>query len=400
MADTSSCPRCDGPLIDSRCPRCDREIEARFVHREVIGLILLCVVVVVGFVLTRAAAAANRRLRLRDAAVWYEAGQHDLAAGRIEASIKALRRASAIDRDERRYRLALAAALGADRQDDAARQVLLGIRTSTPEDPSVNVQLARLEARHDDLTGAVRYYQSAVYGLWDVDQADARRHVRIELIRYLLTHEQRGRALSELLVLSGNVPDDAASQTEAGQLFLQAGEPRRGLDHFRRALRADATNRAALAGAGEAAFELRDYASAQRYLHALPEPSERLAETRTITDLVLTRDPLRPRLPLRERQKILALNVASALQALDTCIAGKGEGAQALHDRIAPLRAEVETLEPQMTVARLRQSPEVIDAAVSLICRLEQRRRDACGPGTPLDRALLLVGERHEGDQP
>ena len=40
----------------------------------------------------------------------------------------------------------------------------LGVRESTPEDPEVNVQLARLEARHDDLTGTVRYYQNAVYG--------------------------------------------------------------------------------------------------------------------------------------------------------------------------------------------------------------------------------------------
>ena len=306
----------------------------------------------------------------------------------------------AIDRDDRRYRLALASALGADRQDDAARQVLLGVRTSTPEDPSVNVQLARLEARHDDLTGAVRYYQNAVYGAVERRSGRCASPVRIELIRYLLDHDQRGRALSELLVLSGNVPDEATSQIEAGQLFLDAGEPRRGLDHFHRALRADPTNRAALAGAGEAAFELRDYVSAQRYLRALPEPSERLAETRSITDLVLTRDPLRPRLPLRQRQKILALNLANARQALEACIAGKSEGAQALHDRIAPLHAEAATLEPQITVARLRRSPEVIDAAVSLSYRLEQWRRDACGPGTPLDRALLLVGERHEGDRP
>jgi hypothetical protein len=37
--------------------------------------------------------------------------------------------------------------------------VLLGVRESSPEDPEVKVRLARLEARHDDVTGTVRYYQ-------------------------------------------------------------------------------------------------------------------------------------------------------------------------------------------------------------------------------------------------
>ena len=37
-------------------------------------------------------------------------------------------------------------------------------------------------------------------------------------------------------MLSGNLPDDVESHTEAGQLFLDAGEPRRGLDRFRQAV--------------------------------------------------------------------------------------------------------------------------------------------------------------------
>ncbi len=150
----------------------------------------------------------------------------------------------------------------------------------------MNVQLARLEARHDDLTGTVRYYQNGI-PLVEDDQLDARREVRIGLIRYLLAHEQRGRALSELLVLSGNLPDDVTSQTEAGQLFLDAGKPGRGLDRFRQALRIDPKNPAALAGAGEAAFEAGDYTSARRYLHAVDSPSARVSELRSVTDLVL-----------------------------------------------------------------------------------------------------------------
>ena len=392
---TNSCSRCGAPLVDGRCRACDRTADSRFVHREIVVLVALCVLVVVGFVLTRAAARANRALRLRDAVAWYEAGEHHLAAGQTESAIRALRRATAINRDNRTYRLALAAALAADRQDDAATQVLLGVRELTPEDPEVNVQLARLEARHDDLTGTVRYYQNAVYGSWSGDQLDARRAVRIELIRYLLAHDQRGRALSELLVLSGNLPDDVKSQTEAGQLFLDAREPGRGLDRFRQALRIDPKNAAAFAGAGEAAFEAGDYTSAQRYLRAVDSPSARVSELRSVTDLVLTRDPLRPGLSLRQRQDRLMAGFRRALEALDDCVTKR----PAANNAFESLRAEAGALEPELTPNRLRRTPESIDIALHLIYRVEQQTANTCGQGSGFDRALLLIGRRHEADR-
>jgi len=395
MADTNSCARCGGPLADGYCQACDRRSESTFVHREILVLVVLCTLVGVGFVFTRAVAGANRALRLHDATAWYEAGERYLSGGQTQLAIRALRRATAINRDNRSYRLALAAALAADRQDDAARQVLLGVRELTPEDPEVNVQLARLEGRHDDLTGTVRYYQNAVYGSWSSDQLDARREVRIELIRYLLAHEQRGRALSELLVLSGNLPDDVKSQTEAGQLFLDAGEPRRGLDRFRQALRIDPKNTAALAGAGEAAFETGDYTSAQRYLHAVDSASPRVSELRSVTDLVLTRDPLRPGLSLRQRQDRVMAGFRRALEALDDCVTKK----PAANGAFDALRAEAGALELELLPERLRRTPESLDTALSLIYRIEQQTVDTCGQGSAFDRALLLIGRRHEADR-
>jgi tetratricopeptide (TPR) repeat protein len=241
----------------------------------------------------------------------------------------------------------------------------------------------------------VRYYQNAVYGSWTGDQLDARRRVRIELIRYLLAHEQRGRALSELLVLSGNLPDDVKSQTEAGQLFLDAGEPRRGLDRFRQALRIEPKNAAALAGAGEAAFEAGDYTSAQRYLRAVDPPSERVSDLRSVTDLVLTRDPLRPGLSLRQRQDRVMAGFRRALEALDDCVT-KQPAASGSFDS---LRAEAGAFEPELALERLRRTPESTDTALNLIYRIEQQTAETCGQGSPFDRALLLIGRRHEADR-
>jgi len=395
MADSDSCPRCGGPLVDTHCQECERKSESTFVHREIVVLVVLSTLVAVGFVLTRAAAGANRAHRLRDAAAWYDAGERYLAGGQTEPAIRALRRATAIDRDSRTYRLALAGGLAADRQDDAARQVLLGVRESTPEDPELNLRLARLEARDENVTGAVRYYQSAVYGSWSADRGDARRQVRIELIRYLLAHEQRGRALSELLVLSGNLPDDVQSQTEAGQLFLEAGDARRALDRFRQALRGDPKSMAALAGAGEAAFEVGDYTSAQRYLRAVEPASRHVVDLLEIADLILTRDPLRPRLSLRQRQGRITVGFRRALEVLDECAAKQPASRGAFES----LRAEASALEPDLTLGRVRRTPESIDAGLNLIYRIEQRAGDACGQGSPFDRALLLIGARHDADR-
>jgi Flp pilus assembly protein TadD len=368
----------------------------RIVQREIVVLTVLCVVAVLGFLLTRAAAAANRELRLRDAAFWYQSGQQHLAAGDPADAVAALRRATAIDRDNRRYRLDLAHALASDRRDDAARQVLLGLREATPEDPEVNLQLARLEVRRNDLTSAVRYYQNALYGLWSGDPAGPRRLVRIELIQYLLAHAQRARGLSELLILTANLPDDPDAHQEAGQLFLDADEPRRALEEFRRVLRADSGNGAALAGAGEAAFRLGDYASARRYLQGSDLSSAREA-MREIADLVLERDPLRPGLSLPARHERVVLDVDRARHLLERCRTSPGR--RPSDATLDALTSEIRTLEPRLSLKGLRRSPEIVDRAVDLVYRVAQQTVDVCADATTLDRALLIIGRRRDAER-
>lgn len=396
MATTTSCARCGGPLADGQCPGCDRSSTSTFIHREIVVLVILCVLVAGGFLLTRAAAGASRALRRRDAAHWYDAGQRYLADNQTPAAISALRRATAIDHDNRAYRLALAAALAAAHEDTSARQVLLRVRESTPEDPEINVRLAQLAARQNDPDGAVRYYQNALYGAWSGDQLDRRRQVSIELIRYLLGHQQRGRALSELLVLSGNLPDDVPSHALAGRLFMEAGDPRRGFEQFRQALRLEPGDATSLAGAGEAAFESGDYGGAQRYLREIDQPSTHLLELREVSDLVLSRDPLRPGLSLPQRQQRVMLGFTRALEVLDECAGTPPADRAALE----ALRSEAKQLEPELALSNIRRRPESIDFALRLIYRVETSTSDACGQRSAVDRALILIGRRHEADLP
>lgn len=138
---------------------------ARVIHREFVGLLVLAVAGVVGLLLTRAAAQSNRRMHHDDAVRWYAEAERSVTASRPGDAVAALRHAVAIDRDNVVYRLALASALAASGADESARQVLVSLRQLTPEDPEINLQLARLESRRNDLTATVQYPECAARGM-------------------------------------------------------------------------------------------------------------------------------------------------------------------------------------------------------------------------------------------
>src|SRR5262249_21122415 len=151
------------------------------------------------------------------------------------------------------YTMALAAALGRAGDVEEARQLLLRLRASAPESGEINVDLARLAAQAGRIPEAVRYYHNALYGVWPAGQlVNQRQRVRKELIQFLLSAHQTDQALSELLILSSDIPDTAVEHTDVGQLFLQAGDSQHALDEFKRALRVDSKYLEALSGAGRA----------------------------------------------------------------------------------------------------------------------------------------------------
>jgi tetratricopeptide (TPR) repeat protein len=100
----------------------------------------------------------------------------------------------------------------------------------------VNLELARLEAARGDANAALRYYHNALYAPWTAEQTDTRRAVRLELIRFLLTTHQSGRAESELVALSTDLPNTPALRLQVGNLFLSVGDNQRALDQFEQAL--------------------------------------------------------------------------------------------------------------------------------------------------------------------
>jgi tetratricopeptide (TPR) repeat protein len=356
-------------------------------------LMVLGGVTIAAFFGTRAIADGNEALRRRQAAAWYAAAQRASPGADAGSAVAALRRAVLMDRENRLYRLALADALAARRVDDEARRVLLALRDTQPEDPQTNLRLARLEARGGDSDPARRYYQNALSSLWRPEQAEERRRVRAELIEFLLAHEERARALSELLLLAANLPEDAAVQAHVGRMFLAAGNARLALDHFVRAVSLDSTNAEALAGAGEAAFELGDYGRALGYLKGIPEGNARATELREVTELVLTDDPLGPRLSVTERRRRLLLALQQAFRRLDSCLSAPLLDTK---ESLETLRKEIRDFEAALKGRRRQETGDLVEDGVVLVYRAERAAEQRCTAApAPFDRALVLIGRRH-----
>jgi tetratricopeptide (TPR) repeat protein len=373
-------------------PVTDTGEQSARIRREVIQLVVLTIVAVCAFLLTRAVATANRRTSLSDAARWYEKGQAGLAAGRIDEAIDAFHRAMVRNRAEQRYGLALAGALAAKAQDTSARQILLALREAAPDSSEINVQLARLAAKGADVREAVRYYHNALYAPGASEHPRIRRQLRVELVRLLLAHGQASRGLAELLALSADLPDEAAPHTEAGQLFAQAGDERRALDQFQRALRIAPAEDEALAGAGMAAASLGEYGLAQKYLASLSAETDALRETRDMVQAVVTRDPLAPRLRSSERLRRARANLSYAANRFEAC--RPAPTTEPADDADRQLQEAAHSFEVEMKRPGTRDQ-DAIERGVELASRLAVRVGQTCAPATALDRALVLIGQRH-----
>lgn len=361
---------------------------AAIVHREMIRLAILIAVAVLAFFFTRRVAAANRDTATRDAREWYRRGQAAMAAGQIDDAADDFRRAAVRRRGDRAYGLALSQALASRGDTVAARRELMALREAAPEDPDVNLELARLDAAAGDRQEAQRFYYNALYAPWPAEKSDARRAVRMELIRFLATHGETSRALSELLAVTPDVPDDPRQQADIARLFSSAGDHHRALEHFQRALQLSPGDGAALDGAGLEAFHIGDYPLARKYFASTTASTGEVAATREVVELVLGNDPLAARIGAAERRRRLQVSLEHAREALARC--GAPTTANPATGLMAELDAYMPGLKPRQVIDQ-----DTIEAGLDIVSRVEAHVTQNCRTATPLDRALLLIARQH-----
>lgn len=377
----------------------DKGETSRTLNREIFLLVALATSAIGVFVFTRTVAAKEQQMESRIAAIWYSQSERELDAGEIEKAIESLRRATAHARENRTYTLALANALAAGNHIPEAQQALLRLRESDPEDAAINLYLARLAAKHGDIHEAVRYYQNALYGRWTGTQVDdRRRQLRLELIRFLLDHQERNRALSELLLLETDLPRSAAYRLETAKFFLQAGDAPNALKNFAEAVRLDPHNVDALTGAAEADFQLGNYTAAQRYLKsalALNPRSLQSQQLLSLTQMVLDDDPLARHISAQEQQKRLLFDFGQSRERLESCLSRTAD--QKTNAELQDLETKALEMETELHSNSPPVDSDFVSSGVALIYEIEKAASTSCGTAAGTDQALLLIGLKHGG---
>jgi len=329
---------------------------------------------------------------------WFSRGVVELNAKKYAAAVSDFRGALLYSRDDYSYQLNLAEALIGEGHTGEASAYLLNLWDREPDDGQVNLELARIAANQGKTKEAIRYYHDAVYAAWPSDQDENRHQARLELIELLLHIHAYTDAQSELIALSENVGDEPKREEQIGELFVQAQDYEHALGAFRITLKTDRRNQAALAGAGNAAFQLQQYQLAGRYLQEAvaenPKDTQSASLLKT-TETLLHMDPFQRQISASERSRRVTEAFDVVGQRLKNCpVQGTGvhPGGSA-----SSLNDEWNAMKPKITPRELRGNPELVDAVMDLVFRIERQSSLVCGTPTGDDLALTLIAKLHEG---
>jgi tetratricopeptide (TPR) repeat protein len=290
-------------------------------------LAVLILIAIVGFAIVSRLVTrlkANEKGIARHA---YQAGLMEVRAGRPVQALDDFRAALVYDADNPEYQLNLARALRETGRLDESEAYLLRLWNAAPQDSTINLALARLAARRGSIDDAIRYYHNAIYGAWTSDPDSNRRKTRFELIDFLLQQRAWPQAQAELLSLAQVMPPDPEQRGKLAGMFAHAGAYGDALRQYESVLKLNSKDAVALAGAGEAAFELGHYRTAVRYLEestkANPDDAH-MRERLQMASLVLETDPFLRRIPDVERNRRITSAFAQAGERLQSCAASKG----------------------------------------------------------------------------
>ena len=408
MADPSEdrlCPRCGNkvPRHELRCPSCASHERWWSPQRETVLLLSLLALGLL-FTVTGFASRRYHETQKTLAGQWYARGEAELKAGRPQAAIDDLETALLYAKSDAFYRLRLAQALLAAGRIEEARAHLLSLREREPENGLVNLELGRLGMRQGKVSDVLRYYHSAIYGIWENESEDTRRQARQELCQFLVEHGYRAEAESELIALAADLPEDAEVHAQAGNLFLQTKDYNRALAQFHQALRLKRSEEAALAGAGEASFQMARYEEGREYLErAVKENSAdaRAARLLEVTNLVLRIDPLDHRISARERVRRVVRAFEKAVARLEQCAQSHGDLLETSEPQtlIESVYARIQRLRSRVRAPTLERNPDLITEVMDVVVEAETVASSSCGPPQGLDQAILLAAQRHSGAQ-
>ena len=284
--------------------------------------------------LDKSLAALEAREVASQARHLYQQGSTELAGGGSQNAVNLLTRAHALERDNREYLLALAAAQRKDGRADDARASLDLLLTADSNDADANLEMARLLVSGKRFGEAESFYHRALFGDGMKDPVN----VRLELAALLAQQNKSQELLAELLLLEDQAEKDPRVARLVAGLFLRAGSVNRAAQMYRALIRMNADDQEAQTGLGEVELQEGNYRAAQS---AFAKAGD--AAKRQLADTLAGLDPTLRRLSSAEKyarsSQVLQLTATACGQTADVTQirTATNEAAEALLDRAAAI---------------------------------------------------------------
>jgi tetratricopeptide (TPR) repeat protein len=381
-------------------------------RRTPLVLAMLTVVAILGFAGVSRLVTRLKANQKRIAFHAYQAGLAEIQAGNPDRALDDFRAALTYDRDNPQYQLSLARALRDTGRFDESEAYLVHLWEASPQDSTINLALARLAARRHSVNDAIRSYHNAIYGVWPSDPDKNRRQTQLELIDFLLQNHALPQAQAELMALTQVLPPDPDQRLAVADRFRQARDFPDALTQYEAVLKLDHKNAGALTGAGEVAFQLGRYGTAQKYLQKALELNPKDDQSRQqleTASLVLQTDPFLRRISDAERNRRLTAAFEHAGQRLKACAESNhidlpspsAHGSSTVATTDVP--GSLPDLWTRWTAARrdlpklnAASSADLPDMLMDLVLQIEQQTTQQCGQPSGVDLALQLISRNRE----
>jgi Tfp pilus assembly protein PilF len=379
----------------------DWSAKRRLILRDGLTFLSLALITAVLFAVTSFLFHSFATHRAELAERWAARGRAAIASGHPDQAIVALRAALSHAPGERSYELLLAQALADAGHTEEAYNYFLGLWETQPGNGFINLRLARLAAKKNDMQAVINYYRGAINGTWEGDGIVRRRDLRLELARYLIAHHDLSSARTELLVAGSNAPDDLGLALTLAPLLEQAGASHDALNDYHKVLAREPNNQQALEAAGRLEYASGHFEEAYRLLERARQEHDASAPNQPWPpDLQAMLDTSRQILSVEPSKKLPATErVSRILRARD--LAKKRFGScnaqvsaeSGLPSSLQNLAAQWMSEEATINRGALLNDTTEQDAVMKLVYDTETQTSQICGAPTGDDALLLMLAK-------
>jgi len=386
----------------------DWSVKRRLILRDALTFLSLALITVVLFAVTlflfRTFAAHRQELAQR----WAARGQAAIASGHPDQAIVALRTALSYAPGERSYELLLAQALGDAGHTEESYNYFLGLWETQPGSGFINLRLARLAAKKNDMQATINYYRAAIYGTWEGDGVVRRREVRLELSRYLIAHHDLSSARTDLLVAGGNAPDDVGLALTLAQLLEQASAPHDALNYYQKVLAREPNNQQALEAAGRLEYGFGHFEEAHHLLERAKHEHDATAPNQALSpNMQAMLDTSKQILSLAPSKKLPATERVNRILRARDLAKRRFDSCNAHVPKTSGLPSPLQTLgerwmskEATINRAALLNDTGEQDAVMKLVYDTETQTSQICSAPTGDDVLLLMLAKSPKAVEP